>query len=98
MTLTTGAAYQIIPTLSAYGISKLAVLKLMTYVAPENLNVMGVALHPGVVDTEMTINALQRFAHDTPELVGGTAVWIARWDDPERNFLSGISVNVNWDV
>ncbi|KAF2685217.1 NAD(P)-binding protein [Lentithecium fluviatile CBS 122367] len=33
ITLTTGAAYEIFPSLSAYGLSKLAVLELMTYLA-----------------------------------------------------------------
>ena len=75
ITLTTGAAYEVFPSLSAYGISKLTVLQLMTYVAAESPNVFAVALHPGIVDTEMTIDSFKRFALDTPELVGGVGVW-----------------------
>lgn len=96
--MTSGVAYQIFPALSAYGLSKLAVLELMTYVAVENPNVVATALHPGIVDTEMTKEYFKRFADDTPELVGGTGVWLAGWEGPDRGFLSGRFVNVNWDV
>jgi len=98
ITLTTGAAYEVFPALSAYGISKLAVLELMTYVAVENPNVLAVALHPGVVDTEMTIESFKKFALDTPELVGGIGVWLAGWEGVDRGFLSGRFVSANWDV
>lgn len=98
ITMTTGAAYQVFPTMSAYGLSKLAVLELMTYIAVENPNVVATALHPGVVDTEMTKEYFKRFADDTPELVGGVGVWLAAWEGPDRNFLSGRFVAANWDV
>jgi NAD(P)-dependent dehydrogenase (short-subunit alcohol dehydrogenase family) len=98
ITLTTGAAYEVFPGLSAYGMSKLAVLELMTYVAVENPNVVAVALHPGVVDTDMTIESFKRFALDTPELVGGVAVWLAAWGEENGSFLSGRFVSSNWDV
>lgn len=98
VTLTTGAAYEIFPSLSAYGISKLAVLELMTYVAAENPNVFAVALHPGIVDTDMTLDTFRRFALDTPELVGGVGVWLAGWEGVDRSFLGGRFVSVNWDV
>ncbi|EFQ91740.1 hypothetical protein CFE70_006360 [Pyrenophora teres f. teres 0-1] len=98
VTLTTGAAYEVFPSLSAYGISKLAVLELMTYVAAENPNVVAVALHPGVVNTEMVIDTFKRFALDTPELVGGVGVWLAGWEGVDRKFLGGRFVSANWDV
>lgn len=98
ITLTTGAAYEVFPSLSAYGISKLAVLELMTYVAAENPNVFAVALHPGIVDTEMTLATFRRFALDTPDLVGGVGVWLAGWEGVDRSFLGGRFVSVNWDV
>jgi NAD(P)-dependent dehydrogenase (short-subunit alcohol dehydrogenase family) len=98
VTLTTSAAYQIFPALSAYGTSKLAAFELMTYVAAENPNVVAVALHPGVVNTEMTIDSFKRFALDTPELVGGVGVWLARWEGADIEFLSGRYVSANWDV
>lgn len=98
ITLTTGAAYLVFPTMSAYGISKLAVLELMAYVAAENPNVVATALHPGVVNTEMTKDVFKRFALDTPELVGGIGVWLAGWEGADRSFLSGRFVASNWDV
>lgn len=98
ITLTTGAAYEVFPGLSAYGISKLAVFELMTYVAAENPHVVAVALHPGVLDTEMTIDSFKRFALDTPALVGGVGVWLAAWEGGDRAFLSGRFVAANWDV
>jgi NAD(P)-dependent dehydrogenase (short-subunit alcohol dehydrogenase family) len=98
ITLTTGAAYEVFPALSAYGMSKLGVLELMTYVAVENPNVTAVALHPGVVDTEMTIEAFKPVALDTPELVGGIGTWLAGWQGADRSFLSGRFVSSNWDV
>ncbi|KAF1847866.1 NAD(P)-binding protein [Cucurbitaria berberidis CBS 394.84] len=98
VTLTTGAAYEVFPTFSAYGMSKLAVFELMTYVAVENPNVVAVALHPGMVDTEMMKDMFKKFALDTPELVGGVGVWLAAWDGLDRAFLSGRFVTSNWDV
>jgi NAD(P)-dependent dehydrogenase (short-subunit alcohol dehydrogenase family) len=98
ITLTTGAAYEVFPNLSAYGISKLAVLELMTYVAAENPHVFAVAVHPGIVDTDMTLDMFKRFALDTPALVGGVGVWLAGWEGVDRSFLGGRYVSVNWDV
>lgn len=98
VTLTSGAAYKIFPGLSAYGISKLAVLQLMAYVAAENPNVVATALHPGIVSTEMAKDNFKRFALDTPELVGGIGVWLAAWEGLDRSFLSGRFIAANWDV
>jgi NAD(P)-dependent dehydrogenase (short-subunit alcohol dehydrogenase family) len=78
--------------------SKLAAFELMTYVAAENPNIVAVALHPGVVNTEMTIDSFKRFALDTPELVGGMGVWLAAWEGTDIGFLSGRFVSANWDV
>ncbi|ORY19313.1 hypothetical protein BCR34DRAFT_472212 [Clohesyomyces aquaticus] len=96
--LTTGAAFEIFPSLSAYGMSKLGAFELTTYVAAENPNVLAVALHPGTVLTEMTLETFKRFSVDTPELVGGIGVWLAGWEGVDRSFLSGRFVSANWDV
>ena len=78
--------------------SKLGAFELMTYVAAENPNVLAVALHPGVVDTDMVIESFKKFALDTPELVGGIGAWLAAWEGEDRAFLSGRFVAANWDV
>lgn len=95
ISLSTGAAYGVYPGMSAYGISKLVGLQLTTYVAAEHPNTAAIALHPGVVATDMVTPAFAKFAKDTPELVGGTVVYLcserARW-------LSGSFVNANWDM
>lgn len=98
ITLTTGAAYQVYPNMSAYGIGKLVVLELMAYVAIENPNVVATALHPGIVDTDMTADQFKRFALDSPELVGGVGTWLAGWEGPDRGVLSGRFVAANWDM
>jgi len=97
ITLTSAPAYEIFPNFSAYGISKLAVFELMTYIAVENPNVVAVAVHPGIVQTDMTLPMFEPFAHDTVELVGGLAVWLASWEE-SRHFLSGRYVSANWSV
>jgi NAD(P)-dependent dehydrogenase (short-subunit alcohol dehydrogenase family) len=98
VTLTSGTAYFVIPEASAYGLSKLGVLQLMAYVAAENPNVVAVALHPGIVATGMVQPAFEKFALDTPELVGGVGAWLAGWKGPDRSFLNGRFVSANWDV
>ncbi|PSN74320.1 NAD(P)-binding protein [Corynespora cassiicola Philippines] len=98
ITLTSGAAYEVFPTFSAYGISKLTVFQLMSFVAAEYPNIVAVALHPGTVLTEMTLEPFKRFSLDTPALVGGCGVWLASWEGEGRGFLSGRFVSVNWDV
>jgi NAD(P)-dependent dehydrogenase (short-subunit alcohol dehydrogenase family) len=98
VTLNTSTAYEIFPAFCAYGISKLAVFELMTYVVAENPNIVAVTLHPSIVDTEMTVDSFKRFALDTPELVGGMGVWLASWNNSSRDFLSGRFVSANWAV
>jgi NAD(P)-dependent dehydrogenase (short-subunit alcohol dehydrogenase family) len=95
ITLTTGAAYEVFPSFSAYGISKAADIALMAYVAAENPEVVAVAVNPGVVPTEMTLEVFRRFALDTPELVSGLGVWLAAWEGVDRRFLNGRFVSAN---
>ncbi|KAH6880662.1 hypothetical protein B0T10DRAFT_446296 [Thelonectria olida] len=93
--MTSGMAYGIFPGASAYSIGKLNNLQLAALVAAENPNVTAIALHPGVVMTDMLAPEFKRFAFDTPELVGGTAVWLAT---EKAKFLSGRFVGCNWNV
>lgn len=93
--LTTGAAHSVFPNLSAYSLSKLVALQLVSFITAENPNVNAIALHPGMVPTDMMIETFRKFAHDTPELVGGVGVWLATED---AAFLTGRYVAANWSV
>ncbi|EXJ79248.1 hypothetical protein A1O3_08749 [Capronia epimyces CBS 606.96] len=95
VTMSSGLATMVAPTMSAYSISKLGTLKVAEYVAAEYPNVNSVILHPGNVLTNMVVDSFRRFSLDTPELVGGTGVWLAT--DAAR-FLSGRFVFANWSV
>jgi hypothetical protein len=70
----------------------------MTYVAAENPHVLAVALHPGVVDTEMPIESFKKIVLDMAELVGGVGLWLAGWEGVDWRFLSGRFVSADWDV
>ncbi|KAF2649126.1 NAD(P)-binding protein [Lophiostoma macrostomum CBS 122681] len=98
VTLTSGAAVIAFDSVSAYGIAKLALLQMTAFVALENPNVVNVALHPGVIETDMLKEAFRAVALDTPELVGGVGTWLAAWEGADRAFLSGRYVTANWDV
>ena len=95
VTLNTGIAGMVAPSMSSYSISKSASLRLAEYIAAEHPNVNSVSIQPGVVNTEMVVDSFKRFALDTPELVGGSVVWLST--DAAR-FLSGRFVSANWSV
>jgi NAD(P)-dependent dehydrogenase (short-subunit alcohol dehydrogenase family) len=95
VTVTTAAAIMVFPGMSAYSLSKLASLQMQAFVATENPNVTAVALHPGIVMTEMTGDFFKPFAKDTPGLVGGLGVWLST---EKAAFLSGKYVEANWSV
>lgn len=93
--LSTAAAYMIVPNLSSYNLSKLIETQIQAYVAAECPNVTAVAMHPGMVLTDMTMDMFKQFAKDTPELVGGLGVWLST---EKASFLSGKYVESNWSV
>jgi len=95
VTMNTGVSTFVGPGMSSYSISKTASLRIMEYVAAENPNVTAVSLQPGVVKTDMVVDTFKRFALDTPELVGGTGVWLAT---DAAKFLSGRFISANWSV
>ncbi|KAL2833847.1 hypothetical protein BDW59DRAFT_179494 [Aspergillus cavernicola] len=83
---------------SSYFTSKLALIKVIEYLAAENPNVFTAALHPGMVDTELlrkgAVNA-SALPFDKSELPGDFMVWLT---SPEAAFLTGRHVWANWDV
>lgn len=93
--LTSGMGYGIYPGNSAYSLGKLVNLQMATLVAAESPNVTSVSLHPGLVSTDMVVDSFQKFALDTPELVGGVAVWLST---EKARFMNGRFMNSNWDV
>jgi short-subunit dehydrogenase len=95
ISLTSAGAHNVFPGLSAYSLTKLVILQLAAFIAAENPNVNAIALHPGMVPTDMTTEMFRRFSHDTPELVGGVGVWLATED---AAFLTGRYIASNWSV
>ena len=84
------------PQISGYSMSKYIVDNLATYVAAEYPNVTAVALHPGLVATDMLREPFgSNFDHTSLELVGGTAVWLCQ---EKAKFLSGRWISANWNV
>lgn len=93
--MTSAMGYGIYPGHSAYGLGKMINLQMAAYVAAETPNVTSVSLHPGVVSTDMVVDSFAKFALDTPELVGGTAVWLST---EKAKFMDGRYMNSNWNV
>jgi NAD(P)-dependent dehydrogenase (short-subunit alcohol dehydrogenase family) len=93
--MTSGLALMTVPGRSSYSLSKLLILQLQAFIAVENPNVTAIALHPGIVMTQMTTDNFKRFAKDTPELVGGVGVWLST---EKAVFLNGKYVESNWSV
>jgi len=89
-------AFYVVPPLGAYFMSKFVLDNLATYVAAEYPNVTAVSMHPGLVPTDMLREPFRSlFNQDSPELVGGTAVWLCQ---KKAKFLSGRFISVNWNV
>ncbi|KAF7681087.1 hypothetical protein GT037_000063 [Alternaria burnsii] len=89
-------AFFTVPPLGAYFMSKYILDALATYVAAEYPNVTAVSMHPGLVPTDMLREPFRSlFNQDSPELVGGTAVWLCQ---EKAKFLSGRFIAANWDV
>ncbi|KAJ5930087.1 hypothetical protein N7466_005580 [Penicillium verhagenii] len=97
ITVTSLAAHGTAPGMGAYSLAKLALTKLTAYIGSEHPTITSVSLDPGVVPTDMAraVPYLAEFMLDTPELVGGAAVWLSSGD---KRFLSGRYVSANWDV
>lgn len=77
--------------------SKLALVRFTSFLTAEYPAITSITIDPGTLSTEMcrSVEYLKLFMRDTPELVGGFAVWLASGD---KKFLSGRIVFSNWDV
>lgn len=63
VTLSTGVASAVFPSLSSYSLSKLGGLRLAEYVAAEYPNVTSIAVQPGIVMTDMVTGMLSAVSH-----------------------------------
>lgn len=93
--LVTLAAWKTFAHLSGYGISKAGALQLAQHIAAGYPNINTVSVHPGLVETDMLMDQFRRFTRQTPELVGGLAVWLSH---PHAQFLSGRTIGSHWSV
>ncbi|KAH8424841.1 uncharacterized protein LDX57_002584 [Aspergillus melleus] len=78
--------------------SKLALTKVVEFLAAEHPSVFTVALNSGIVETAIFHRSGQKVGDlpmDTVELPAHFIVWLA---SPEAAFLSGRYVSANWDV
>ena len=96
-------AHIVMPGLSAYQPSKLAVLRLTEFVAAEytDQGVVAFSVHPGNILTDMLNKgegmdeALKAVITETPELCADSLVYLTK---ERREWLSGRYVNCTWDL
>jgi NAD(P)-dependent dehydrogenase (short-subunit alcohol dehydrogenase family) len=95
-------AHIVVPSLSAYQPSKLAVLRFTQFIDAEyaSQGVTAITVHPGNILTEMATSGdipeeLQFVFTETVELPADTTVWLTA---KKREWLGGRYVNVTWDM
>ncbi|TAQ83585.1 hypothetical protein B7494_g8090 [Chlorociboria aeruginascens] len=96
LSINTGVAT--LPTIkgfSSYAASKIASAKLHEYLSVECPDVHVVNVHPGVVETDMSVKSGFSGPKDSSDLTGAFVVWLA---SPEAKFLKGKFAWINWDV
>jgi NAD(P)-dependent dehydrogenase (short-subunit alcohol dehydrogenase family) len=105
-TVSSVGAHIVMPTLSPYQTSKLAVLRLTEFVQEEYKEdgIICFTVHPGNVPTEMTLvghgqsEPPPQLAHifsETPEISADTMVYLT---STRREWLQGRYINVTWDM
>lgn len=98
--LTSIGGILVLPTMSGYNTSKLAVCRLTEYLALEyaDKQLVAISVHPGGVASEMSLalpEAHHAFITETPELVSESIVYLTR---SPQHWLSGRYVSVQWDL
>ncbi|VDC05649.1 unnamed protein product [Peniophora sp. CBMAI 1063] len=98
-----GLAYMNVPNNSDYAISKLAVNRLVEFIPLEFPSVSAIAVHPGVVKTNMTTTVelpdslpAAKEPYDTPELPAATILYLTLGQGVE--WLNGRYYSANWDI
>ncbi|RFU31436.1 hypothetical protein B7463_g4903, partial [Scytalidium lignicola] len=97
ITVSSAMGLAVLPSHASYSLSKLVQQQLSRFIATENPNVTAISIHPGTVHTDLVNESkwLIPQAKDTPELVGGFALWLTT---EEAKFLNQRYVSANWDV
>ncbi|PVF94817.1 NAD(P)-binding protein [Serendipita vermifera] len=94
ITLTTSIDAEI-PNVTSYLLSKLPPVKLVQILNAEYENIRAFAFIPGLVPTDMILDAFKPYAIDTAPLSGALSVWLS---SPQADFLSGRVVDARWDM
>jgi NAD(P)-dependent dehydrogenase (short-subunit alcohol dehydrogenase family) len=93
-------AHSIIPGMSSYNTTKLAVCRFTEYLQAEyaDQGIIATSFHPGGVSTELSRSLpgeMHVYFMDTAELAGDSVVWLT---GERREWLAGRYVDCNWDV
>ena len=93
--VTVGASF-VMPGISSYSISKLAVIKLGEHIEAECPEIRVFSVHPGIVRANegrgMVLPAFTPFAKDSAMLTGALTTYLCT---PKADFLRGGFVSVN---
>uniref|UniRef100_A0A8H7N2H4 Uncharacterized protein n=1 Tax=Bionectria ochroleuca TaxID=29856 RepID=A0A8H7N2H4_BIOOC len=94
------AAHNIRPNASAYGVSKLAVLKFTEFLLVEHAQhgLISFSVHPGAIMTDLAqAMPAETYASlkDKPELTGDTIAFLTQ---ERREWLSGRYISCTWDM
>ncbi|CAK7232891.1 hypothetical protein SBRCBS47491_008423 [Sporothrix bragantina] len=98
--LTSIGGILVLPTMSGYNTSKLAVCRLTEFLATEyaDKQLVSIAVHPGGVASDMSLSLPKAYHEgitETPELVSDSIVYLTR---SPQHWLSGRYVSVQWDL
>jgi len=93
--ITSGMSQLRIPTLSNYAISKMAVNRLVEFVALEYPEVKTFSLHPGTIRTTVNAHAPELPTPDTPAL---PAALLLHLTAGKVDWLHGRYISANWDI
>ena len=103
ITVSSVGSHCVMPTVSGYQISKLAVLRFTEFVAAEyaERGLTAITVHPGNILTDIVGGGdgmdekLKAIFTETPELCADSLVYLSR---ERRPWLNGRYVNVTWDL
>ncbi|KAI0553979.1 NAD(P)-binding protein [Xylaria curta] len=95
VSMTTGAIATVFPGMASYTASKLALTRIMENLHAEQPGLRVFMLMPGIVQSEMTVDALKPYAKDTAGLSGS---WTLFLSTPRAEWMRGGIVSVNWDI